>query len=154
MYSTMVSFSERRASGPTRSPARTIGAWAGSKVMSSSRTVPVELLELRLDLRGALGGLGGRLVLARLERAQALGLFGFEALDLAIQVARQLLDLLLVGALLAADLGFGVLLDGADQSGALSLVHVDHDVLGEVQDLLERCAGSCRAASRCGWACP
>ncbi len=57
--------------------------------------------------------------------------------QLAIQVAGQLLDLLGVRPLLAADLGLDVLLDGADQPLALVLVDVDDDVLGEVQDLLE-----------------
>src|SRR5437660_219287 len=98
----------------------------------------VELLELGLDLGCALGRLGRALLLARFERLQALGLLSLEPLELAIQIARELLDLLLVGALLATDLGLQVLLDGTDQARALVFVHVDDDVFGEVEDLLER----------------
>ena len=77
----------------------------------------------------------------RLERAQPLGLFLFEALHVPIEIGSQLFDFFLIGPFLAADLGFGVLLDGADKANPLIFVHVDDDVLGEVQDLLERARG-------------
>src|SRR2546428_760350 len=61
-----------------------------------------------------------------------------QLVDLRVVLRR---DLLLLGALLATDLGLQVLLDGGDQARALVFVHVDDDVFGEVEDLLERARG-------------
>ena len=88
MYSLPASVSARRASGPTRSPLRTIGVCDGSNVMSSSSDRAVELFELRLDLLAALGGRGGVLLLAASRAACRRSVFSvFEALELTIQVA-------------------------------------------------------------------
>ena len=142
MYSLAASISTRRASGPTRSPVRTIGVCDGSKVMSSSRTVPSSSSSCASISAAALGRLA--IVLCSLrasQRLQRARSSRSRAAPAPVQVAGELFDLLLVGPLLAADLGLEVLLDRADQSHALVLVHVDDDVLGEVQDLLERARG-------------
>src|SRR5205807_1579830 len=91
-----------------------------------------QTLELLLDLLAALSGFGDGLLFAAFEWLQALRLLRLEALQLRVEIAGEFFDLLGVGALLAADLGFQILLDGADQARALRLVYIDDDVLGEV----------------------